>query len=460
MPRTYRQNRRSRRAQNGFALMLVLLLLGTALATLLFSYVKSSAQQGSTRNQITIAALAQAKAALIAFVVLQRLDITCPPTCPAARVGDLPCPDINNDGTADGPCNNGTIGRLPWNTLGLPADLRDGDGERLWYAFSTNFNNNPVNPPCASPSNHPGCLNSDTNGTITVRDTSGAIINNGVPPSTNGVIAVIIAPGAALQRQGAAALQDRSAAGVNNAVNYLDLSPSGEDNANFVDSTGNGFINGPILDANNNIVVNDRVLTITYENLMPLMERRVAREVFNCLTSYAANNNGHYPWAADVLASALTLNYSDVTNLRYGRIPNNFANTVASSGIPPMMNGWTAGCNITIGSWWINWEDLVFFAEADAFKPAPGMPPPCGIGNCLTVNGTPNKQIVVVVAGRSLGGQLRGTVAQKGNPSNYLEGDDDWTAGPPNTADGFIQRRPAIQQPATATSNDYLLFFP
>ena len=49
------------------------------------------------------------------------------------------------------------IGRLPWKTFGLP-DLRDGSGERLWYALSPNFRDNPSVSP----------LNSDTRGSITV----------------------------------------------------------------------------------------------------------------------------------------------------------------------------------------------------------------------------------------------------------------------------------------------------
>ena len=56
----------------------------------------------------------------------------------ASRLGDLPCPDRDDDGDADAVpgCDTAALalGRLPWKTLGLP-DLRDGDGERLWSQF-------------------------------------------------------------------------------------------------------------------------------------------------------------------------------------------------------------------------------------------------------------------------------------------------------------------------------------
>ena len=77
---------------------------------------------------------------------------------------------------------------------------------------------------------------------------------------------------------------------------------SSEDNADFIDGIGaaNGFIRGVIRDAGGNAIVNDRLIVITYQDLMPALQSRVAKEVLNCLAAYAANpqNNGRYPWAA------------------------------------------------------------------------------------------------------------------------------------------------------------------
>ena len=82
-----------------------------------------SSRMRSEADKTTAKALAQAKEALIGRAVADN-----------ERPGSLPCPDLNDDGTANGSCSE-TIGRLPWKTLGLP-DLRDGDGNRLWYALA------------------------------------------------------------------------------------------------------------------------------------------------------------------------------------------------------------------------------------------------------------------------------------------------------------------------------------
>ena len=169
-----------------------------------------------------------------------------------------------------------------------------------------------------------GCLNSDSRGTITVRKSSGLVVNNGANPDIfvpSGVVAVIISPGSPLLREGAASLQDRSAAGASNPINYLDVG-NGEDNAAFIDSSAtDGFINGPVLDVNENIIVNDKVISITYQDLLPKLEERVAGEVLKCMKDYALANNGRYPWAADITASG-SGDYSDVTDNLFGRIPD------------------------------------------------------------------------------------------------------------------------------------------
>src|SRR5690606_22372944 len=127
----------------------------------------------------------------------------------ASRLGELPCPDTDDDGTglvvATGLPENcdaqdKRLGRLPWKSLGLP-DLRDGDGERLWYAVSATFKRDLLTH-CALPT-AADCINSDSRGTISVRDPNGALRYDGTNPDPwipSGAIAVIIAPGAALTR--------------------------------------------------------------------------------------------------------------------------------------------------------------------------------------------------------------------------------------------------------------------
>lgn len=108
----------------GVAIFLVILVAG-ALAALLGSL--NAASQRVDRDQVTEQVLSLAKNALVARAVRDE-----------NRPGSLPCPDIDGDGSADGSNCAAYLGYLPWRTLGLP-ELRDGSGERLWYALSPNF---------------------------------------------------------------------------------------------------------------------------------------------------------------------------------------------------------------------------------------------------------------------------------------------------------------------------------
>ncbi|MEN6587663.1 MAG: hypothetical protein ABFE02_16615 [Sulfuricella sp.] len=423
--------------------MLLLLLIVVGVLAVFVTGANRAAQQ-QERDRITSEALAQAKAALIGYAASVSL------ASPGPRPGDLPCPDTNDDGVAETGCGNaaGTtgqnlrLGRLPWKTLGLP-DLRDGDGERLWYAVSNNFKRN----------TRTSILNSDTPGTITVLDSNGVVVFDGA--GTTGAIAVIFAPSSSLIRQDGY-VQNRACVPCDvqmvctavpptntprcNPKNYLDIANGGEDNANFQDGNADGFIQGPI-NAAGTTIVNDRLIIITPSDLMPVLEKRVAGEALNCLTEYAAKpqNQGRYPWAAP-LNPSVSPSYSGVSGSRYGRIPDTFGggfdSTVTSSGtLHPMDSSWTGNCNINSGSWWPNWEEIVFFAVADAYKPvnldvSPVPAPGCGVtGTCLTVNlpsASANKQVVVFVGGRRLSGvavgQPRTSSADKGTIANYLEG--------------------------------------
>jgi hypothetical protein len=166
------------------------------------------------------------------------------------------------------------------------------------------------------------------------------------------------------------------------------------------------------------------------------------------LNEYAAPANGgygRYPWTAPT-----DLSFSDTSQL-FGRVPDYpFSNTHSDSG-NSMKDTWSFSCNINASTgWWINWRELVFYGLASAYKPVnpPTTPTSCGL--CLTVN-TPsaaiNKKFVVIVAGKTLPGKARSSVAEKGDPANYLE--------PPNNTPGtttFVQGAP------TTTFNDTVVF--
>jgi hypothetical protein len=325
--------------------ILVALLLAAMLASLA---ALGSVAADTGRARTTERALAQAREALLAYAAERPIDTAVGP-------GYLPCPDADDDGWAESTCGSLSghlgqaerLGRLPWKTLGLP-DLRDGWGERLWYAVSTR---------------HKGLLNCAASracrdmaprsalGTITVRDPSGRVVHDGTlddpaRADEGGAAAVVIAPGPPLTRaDGRVQRRDCPLARCDPA-DYLDLAPpgaGGEDNAAFVDRSdaraGNrdGFIAGPVVTATGGVAVNDRVIAVTHAQLMPRILARVARELAHCVAAAPASPEPACDPAEPV-----------------GRVPE------AALGAP--------GCNAisTEPAWWIPWRDHVLYVAADA----------------------------------------------------------------------------------------------
>ena len=281
---------RSSQRQRGAAILIMTLILMLGLITL-FTFRMDRKGPELEADRKTALALAQAKEALLGYAAKD-----------SNRPGSLPCADINDDGVNMGPdasCLANVIARLPWKQLDLP-DIRDGNGERLWYAVSQDFR-----------SSLSSALNSTKGGQITLRNPLGVIVNDADASPSTGVIAVIISPGGVLTRQGAAT-QDRNCAGGGgctpapnlfclapyqsvakcNPINYLDVIVGTEDNANFYSALppppvvpANGFIYGAVKDATGAIVVNDRILTITRNDLNSVVTFRMAREL--SLTAYS-----------------------------------------------------------------------------------------------------------------------------------------------------------------------------
>ena len=258
-----------------FIVMLVFLIIG--ITAFLVSSLSSTAIQIS-RDEITSKALAQAKEALIGRAIAD-----------ANHPGSLPCPDTNDDGISEGgaTCTIGHIGRLPWKTLGLP-DLRDGYGERLWYALSPNFHDSS------------NIINSDTKGTLQIYDNSGTTL------ITSEAVAIIFAPGNVVVSQ-----QRDTPANQNNAQNYLDVGPS---------SINNYTAAGPFIAANKTSIFNDRLLIIKTSDIMPIVETRVAKELLTALTSYQSANSNKYPHPAN-LAGCTSVSCLSDPAVCIGKIP-------------------------------------------------------------------------------------------------------------------------------------------
>jgi hypothetical protein len=227
------------------------------------------------RDKKTAAALAEAKQALISYAVIKSES--------TKRPGDFPCPDIDYDGIAEISCGNTVgstnqkkrLGWLPWKTLGI-GDIRDGNGDRLWYAVSNNFKNNTKKLP----------LNSDTLGTIHLKNNFGKTINVGGTES--GIAALVISPGVPIIRQDNKIQQRnqttfRSAHIENIATEHLEIAFD-EDNANFLDgdndiNLGNGFIAGVIKNSKGEVILNDLIIPIIPSDFMPSVEKVVLNQL-------------------------------------------------------------------------------------------------------------------------------------------------------------------------------------
>lgn len=422
--------------QEGFALITLVFLLGLSMTAFLISNLNASSIQ-SERKQRTAAALAEAKAALLGFASNINLSASCAGGANCARPGDLPCPDMDNDGDAEVSCGSASgstgqvnrLGRLPWKTLGL-SDLRDGDGERLWYAVSSNYKNNYRYSP----------LNSDSVGTITLRTSDGKVLNNAA--STSGLVAVIISAGASLVREDGVTQVRGTPPEQNNPLNYLDVALN-EDNADFVDGSANGFILGKIKNSLGREIVNDQMLSISASEVNHFMESSVLSfATQELLDYYCGTNNVSYPTKSckasppsgsgffpnpASFSNTYCLGYGDVTALCSSQI-NGQSNS--TRGRLPVIN--SAGSLIFTGTsannWFQTngWRELIYYAVAQ----------PCGGGtyNCtgggtqltLTPLAPPNssKQVILIASGAVLGGKSRNNNVDKSFEVNYLEGEN------------------------------------
>ena len=194
--------------QRGAALLVLMLVLG-----LLAAYFAISALNRSSineRNRLSANTLAQAKDALIGFAAAYRDNA---PTHANQVFGYLPCPDMTNSGTASAsptcPAQDiSATGRLPWNTLGLPA-LRESAGECLWYAVSGS----------AKDVNKTASFNWDTLGQYIVQDFGGATLVGATPHERP--LAVILSPGGTIGAQ-TRAMSASECGGSNTITDYLE----------------------------------------------------------------------------------------------------------------------------------------------------------------------------------------------------------------------------------------------
>ena len=358
--------------QRGVAVWVVLLLLSGAGGWMVYMS-SNTIPARHLAMQKTMTSLALAQQALLAYAQQPLGTTQCESNCP--RPGDLPCPDRNNDGIAETSCSNTSrLGRLPWKTLGI-GDVRDGSGERLWYAVSERYKNNPRILP----------LNLDNSGTWSMLSAEGVLWD---ATQGDGLVAVLIAPMHPLVREDGW-VQQREEASTEIAKHYLDI--HGLDNANPVEKTGSGFVM-----AASSPQFNDVVWPITAGRMHQQMQKQVLSELKRSLRCAAAPCTAYPSPAATeddrcLGFQSVTAGQCLSTSAHIGRLPLDAAAHWPGT-TQHMLDG-------EARHHWFQqngWREQVFYQTGPT-------------------------QVTVVVAGERLPGQVRESVADKGNLNAYLE---------------------------------------
>lgn len=359
-------------SQRGIAILALLVLLSGIAGMLVYPLLGREVSSQASLHQ-TKAVLAKAEQALLAYAQQPLGTTPCELNCP--RPGDLPCPDRNNDGIAETSCSNSArLGRLPWKTLGL-GDLRDGSGERLWYAVSERYKNNPRLRP----------LNLDTQCSWSVMATNGPTWNASLG---SGVVAVVIAPMQPLLRQDG--WQQRRLQPGDGAKEYLDIEGS-LDNANPTEYSNHGFAMAPA-----SAQFNDVVWPISSSRMHQVMQKQVLSELKRAFTCTAT------PCAVlPAPASIADASCLGTQSLQAGQCLS-AQSTLGRLPVDQDLHGPLANQAMLDGQATHHWFQQNGWREQVFYLPR-------------------SSQAVLVVLGEVLSGQLRQTVAQKSEYANFIE---------------------------------------
>jgi len=287
-------------------------------------------------------ALIQAKQALIGWAAQQASE------SPENNPGRLPCPEaVNSIGTSSegisapmispSTPNCSMVGRLPWRTLGLDK-LVDAASEPLWYVVSPGW--------ALQTSSTLLSINSNTKGQLVVDGTA----------APNEIIALIIAPGPAMNVQSSAGCTARaqSRAAPSPTINPADYIECFNTGTSTFSSTGPSTS------------FNDQVVKITTSDLLPQIEAavayRFARDIAPVIRSmysnaYSPTNpNTSWPTTNPVLpfaapfANPATSPMLGVAGTFQGLLPLNYSETSPNSGTPCTTAG-NPQCNPTFVAW-------------------------------------------------------------------------------------------------------------
>ena len=317
--------RNNKERQQGVVLLFIIsiLILGSAA---FFLSIQNKNQAKLEKHQATTEELQKAKEALIAYAVNYSFNhLNNDGRAVDIGPGHLPCPDLDNSGSPNLTCGEHVIGRLPMRWLIDNPRVEDADSQfeiyphasdstnRFWYMPSRKFLYSGMGDRAVNP---------DTVAEITVDGVSD-------------IVAVIIDPGDPVLKQTRPS---------NNVDDYLE-GANADGDANFVTSAPGAF--------------NDRLIFITKEEMMPLVERVVLHHVSNALIAFDAPKDGgnryrYFPFAAPL---------GDVDQdtcedgLLIGRLPINVACA------PGLGSDDEAEWDLVLDEWVANnqWEDFIYY---------------------------------------------------------------------------------------------------
>ncbi len=443
--------------QNGLALLIFVVVLALAAIGIVVSGLSTNAARVG-RHNVTAAALAKAKEALIAYAVTYSDTHSDVP-------GYLPCAD---NGTFEGssasncgPKNVSKLGRLPWRELGIET-LRDSSGECLWYAVSGTFKKLPQT----------DLMNWDNNGLLEVIAEDGVTLLAGSKPE-NRAVAAVIAPGSALGSQNRAKVASAAECGGNYVgSNYLESS-KGVNNS-LLSSVANNISRLITGLASENF--NDRMIFITPEEIFePIRKRKdvrarleaLTRTIGECLGKYGEFNgtpiaiaDHRLPWPALVNLASFNANssYDDTAaaSRKSGRLPFVVKTSKAATSNQMSGNNLLSDVGLSIcpswtpddATWYRNWKDHFFYYLGGSFAPTSPSPTAVPCVSCLSVEGSGRYAAVVLFASEKMAGQSRNSIAEKGLIENYLEGRNA-TSHPNLSGTSNLEKSPS--------TNDYLV---
>lgn len=372
--------------KSGGVALLGLLLLAAVVGAALF--VAGTDLEGKIRARHTAASLetlASARAALAGYA------LSYPERHPDQGYGYLPCPDSGNDGAPAGACGSrglAAFGRFPYRTLGL-ADVRDGDGECLWYAVAASGKNNPK----------AQVFDWDSPGDFELRSLGGHVLAGSDAPSAR-ALAVVFAPGRALQGQQRPPSAARCSGGARAA----------DDIAHYLEGGYVPIATGPLSvhqGEAGNTSNNDLIAWLTTDDIFDALRRR---------PEFAAYLNGFLDTAAEAL----------VTASRQPGFADRHAVPVAGPlAQGPLPDAAALGLALTAAARHDNWREQARFVVCTdgsacltaSLAESAAAPAPVGLGQC---------RVAVLFAGERIrsgnGAQRRGTAAEREDYANWFEG--------------------------------------